>query len=929
MRRPFHDYLPSTQVEPSSLMKDNKGYAQASAGAYVALETPTAKNRLDQGFDHADHVDASTSKQEIATDGKLASFGELFSYADRTDKMLMAGGTLAALTAGVSQPIQIVLFGDVLNSFNPAAGADPDAMRSDINSVALKFTLVGVAVVVLCFLQISHDVLGENKCTGAGCYDGGRVLTICIAPVQARGSRAMAQQQEPPPEAVVTDFVEVQTPKNRLDEGFDRVEHAEETKSKQEIATDGKLVSMSELFSFADTTDKLLMTVGLIGALAAGVSQPAQIVLFGNILNTLNPSDPNAMKHLVDNIRDCALNFVYVGIAVIVCCFIQVTAWSITASRQAKRIRSAYVNAILTKEIGWFDVNEPMQLATKVADSTVMIQQGMGRKVGDGLHFFSMAVSGITIGFVKGWQLTLVLLAFVPLITLSAFMSMKVLSAATQGGIESYGKAGAVAQEALSNVRTVHMFNSIKHFVDKYEKALEISTAANIRKGFAVGWGTGIMFFMVLCTYAGGMYFGAYKVSVDQLVPDNEKCTGHGCYDGGRVLTVFFCVRTEDRTKSGSFHSERSNSLKGIDRAPSQLSMKEDAGITEAEKAEIAKVSTARIWKMSLPEWKFMVLGTIGAIVNAAVFPVWGLLLTKITVLFFKYQTPEYDPTAATRMRSDAKWWSVGFFGLGVVFGLSITMQHFGFAVASQRLVTRVRLKTFKAMLHQDIGWFDLDENSSGALVSRLASDSAILQAMTSETLNQTLVNLTSIAIALGIAFYNSWQMTLLLFASAPVLLFNSYIQAQQMSGTINNKKNNDADTAAGSLLSEAIGSIRTVASFSMEKAINTMYVGFINASKNADIKVGIIGGLSFGISQGTMFFNLAFLFYIGGKWISNGTITFENLFTVMMIANDQIDGNSCTGSGCYDGGRVLTVFFCIEDGVYKSLVARQMGGGH
>ncbi|KAJ0388938.1 hypothetical protein P43SY_010934 [Pythium insidiosum] len=125
-------------------------------------------------------------------------------------------------------------------------------------------------------------------------------------------------------------------------------------------------------------------------------------------------------------------------------------------------------------------------------------------------------------------------------------------------------------------------------------------------------------------------------------------------------------------------------------------------------------------------------------------------------------------------------------------------MQHYGFAVVSQRLVSRVRLATFSSMLQQEIGWFDLEENASGALVSRLATDSATLQAMTSDTLNQGLVNLTTLGIGFGIAFYYSWEMTLVLLATSPILIFTSYIQAQMMSGTINNRKNNDADTAAG-----------------------------------------------------------------------------------------------------------------------------------
>ena len=62
-------------------------------------------------------------------------------------------------------------------------------------------------------------------------------------------------------------------------------------------------------------------------------------------------------------------------LVVIVACFTQVACWSLAASRQAKKIRAAYVQATISKGIGWFDVNSPMQLATKVADSTAMIQE--------------------------------------------------------------------------------------------------------------------------------------------------------------------------------------------------------------------------------------------------------------------------------------------------------------------------------------------------------------------------------------------------------------------------------------------------------------------------------------------------------------------------------------------------------------------------
>ncbi|RLN27395.1 hypothetical protein BBJ28_00025364, partial [Nothophytophthora sp. Chile5] len=319
---------------------------------------------------------------------------------------------------------------------------------------------------------------------------------------------------------------------------------------------------------------------------------------------------------------------------------------------------------------------------------------------------------------------------------------------------------------------------------------------------------------------------------------------------------------------------------------------------SEVSDVDLPPVSMARIWKMSLPEWKFIVMGGLGAIVNSATFPVWGVIMVKITVLLFRYDLTKSE------MLEHVRYWSLGFVGLGVAFGLSVTLQHYGFAVAAQRLVTRVRVATFRAMLRQEIGWFDLDENSSGALVSRLATDSATLQATTSDTLNQRLVNVTTLGIAFVIAFYYSWQMTLILLAACPLLVFSTLIQAHQMAGTTTNKANGDADSAAGSLLSEAIGSIRTVASFSMEKALNSQYLGFLAVSNQADAKAGVVGGVIFGFAQGVMFLVLAFLFYIGGHWVDRGTITFEDMFMVLLVVMLSAYGVGMTAQGATDAAK-------------------------
>ena len=54
--------------------------------------------------------------------------------------------------------------------------------------------------------------------------------------------------------------------------------------------------------------------------------------------------------------------------------------------------------------------------------------------------------------------------------------------------------------------------------------------------------------------------------------------------------------------------------------------------------------------------------------------------------------------------------------------------QILSFTVAGENLTSRLRSLGFKAMLRQEIGWFDDQKNSTGALTTRLANDASQVQ---------------------------------------------------------------------------------------------------------------------------------------------------------------------------------------------------------
>jgi ATP-binding cassette subfamily B (MDR/TAP) protein 1 len=117
---------------------------------------------------------------------------------------------------------------------------------------------------------------------------------------------------------------------------------------------------------------------------------------------------------------------------------------------------------------------------------------------------------------------------------------------------------------------------------------------------------------------------------------------------------------------------------------------------------------------------------------------------------------------------------------------------------AGEELTMRIRIISFKSILRQEIGWFDLDENNLGALVTRLSSDAASLKGFTGPTFGAILNAMGALIAALVISFLAGWKLTLVILCFTPLMVFTGIIQGQQLSKAAGNKKASTSDAEDG-----------------------------------------------------------------------------------------------------------------------------------
>uniref|UniRef100_A0A665UJT8 ATP-binding cassette, sub-family B (MDR/TAP), member 4 n=1 Tax=Echeneis naucrates TaxID=173247 RepID=A0A665UJT8_ECHNA len=310
-------------------------------------------------------------------------------------------------------------------------------------------------------------------------------------------------------------------------------------------------VSPIAVFRFAEKWDIVMIIMGTIMAMINGVVLPLMCIVFGEMTDSFLkdsqlPRDnismssefsvtdfdftfPQLNSTLQDDMMNFAIYYSIMGAVVLVAAYMQVSLWTLAAGRQVKRIRKLFFHRIMQQDIGWFDVNETGELNTRLTDDVYKIQEGIGDKAGMLIQAFTTFISSFIIGFIKGWKLTLVILAVSPALGISAALFSKVLASFTTKEQTAYAKAGAVAEEVLSSIRTVFAFSGQDREINRYNTNLEDAKRMGIKKALSANIAMGFTFLMIYLSYALAFWYGS------TLVLNNE-------YTIGTVLTVFFVV---------------------------------------------------------------------------------------------------------------------------------------------------------------------------------------------------------------------------------------------------------------------------------------------------------------------------------------------------------------------------------------------------
>jgi len=259
-------------------------------------------------------------------------------------------------------------------------------------------------------------------------------------------------------------------------------------------------------------------------------------------------------------------------------------------------------------------------------------------------------------------------------------------------------------------------------------------------------------------------------------------------------------------------------------------------------------------------------------------------------------------------------------------------------AVLGERLVARLRNQLYDSVLHQEIGFYD--EHKTGEIVSRLGSDTQLLQSTVATFAPEALIGSVKTIISLILMFSINAKLTSMTFAGIFILCLISIPFGQYLS--VLSKRYQDILGDAQTRSTEALGGIRTVQSFAAEtKELNrfTEKIGdpdvsrkkndpettYSTGAKKALVNVGVFT-LVFGGAFGFLYCTLWYAFYlvvIEGSLSLGGLTAFQNyVITIGFAIGTTVTNGTQVVTGLAALGRV---FYLLErkprvknfDGIY------------
>ncbi|XP_039249155.2 ATP-binding cassette sub-family B member 10, mitochondrial-like [Styela clava] len=187
-----------------------------------------------------------------------------------------------------------------------------------------------------------------------------------------------------------------------------------------------------------------------------------------------------------------------------------------------KKLRERVYSSILGQEIAFFDSSRTGELINRLSADTELVSSSVTQNVSDGLRSLAQIIAGIGMMFFMSADLAKVVLSVVPPVAVTAIIYGRFVRNITQKTQTALAESTQIAEEKISNIRTVRAFARESVECQNYSEMVSKVRNYGRREAVAKAIFFGLMglsgnSIMLLVLYYGGLMMQSSVITVGDL----------------------------------------------------------------------------------------------------------------------------------------------------------------------------------------------------------------------------------------------------------------------------------------------------------------------------------------------------------------------------------------------------------------------------
>ncbi|CAN1224209.1 Putative multidrug resistance protein [Linum grandiflorum] len=257
-----------------------------------------------------------------------------------------------------------------------------------------------------------------------------------------------------------------------------------------------------------------------------------------------------------------------------------------------------------------------------------------------------------------------------------------------------------------------------------------------------------------------------------------------------------------------------------------------------------------------------MFFGTLGCIGDGMQYALTMFVLSTVI--------NEYGDPNATLSYATVNKYSLRLLYVSIFVGAAAFVEGMCWTRSAERQTSKMRTQYLKAVLRQDVGFFDTQEGDGGSttfqVVSTISSDSNSIQVAICDKIPNCLTYMSTFLSCLVFAFVLSWKLALAALPLTFLFIVPGLVFGKLMMDVI--MKMIASYGVAGGIAEQAVSSIRTVYSYVAERKTLQSFSSALETTLELGVKQGFAKGLLMG-SMGMIYVGWAFQAWVGTILVS------------------------------------------------------------